>query len=135
MTMDHVWSPAKLLYCFQNTTTEENCAFIIISEISSVLVCQSGFALEIFIIVDEIDLHAGRLYGCDLDYQRMVVVVNDEVHARETYHFVQLVPPFIHIAEARHEGSDLSTPFLYSLRQVSADHAHVTFGQVWGYFL
>ena len=83
------------------------------------------FTLEEIVVVDEIDLHASRLDGCYLDDQRVISVVDDQIHSREADNLMQLVASLVDVAEFRHKRSDLATSFLNALRQVSADCSYL----------
>ena len=77
-------------------------------------------SLEEVFIVDEIYLHAGCLNGRYLNDQRVIGIINDEIHTRKPDYFVQLVAAFINATELGHESPNFTTAFLYALRQVSA---------------
>lgn len=79
------------------------------------------------VVVDKVNLHAGRLYGSYFNDKRMVGIVNDKVHAGETYHFVQLVSALVDVSPFGHKRSDFSAFFLDCLRQVSANKGHFGF--------
>ena len=56
----------------------------------------------------------------DLDHQRAVHVIDDDIHSREADDLVELVGPFIDAAVARHEGTDFLFILLYPLRQIAS---------------
>lgn len=72
--------------------------------------------VEVVIVVDEVYLHTCRLDRGNLDDERVIGIVNDEVHAGESYHFMQLVSAFVDISPFGHKRSDFSAFFLNSLR-------------------
>ena len=57
----------------------------------------------------------------DLDHERTVHIVYDDIHSGESDDLVQLVFPFVNASIARHEGADFLLPFLNALRKVSSD--------------
>ena len=75
--------------------------------------------------VDKIDLHPGCLNGGDLDDQRVIVVVDYQIHTGKTDHFVELVSTFVYVSETWHEGTDLFSPFLNPLRQISSNFGNL----------
>ena len=89
---------------------------------------------EVIIVIDEIDLHPGRLDAGYLDDERMIGFVDDEVHSRQADHLVQLVAAFVNGSETGHEGADLVARILDSLRQITSNHSHTRFWHVWLHF-
>ena len=85
---------------------------------------------EEVVVVDEINLHPRLLDGGHLDNERVVGVVDDEVHAREANHLMELVPPLVDDAVAGHENPDFLPAFLCGLGQITTDEAHWRFRQI-----
>ena len=119
--MDDVRSPSELLDCLKHTAGKEYGPFPIVLEELAVLVAIYALAMEIVLIVNEIDLHSCSGYGGNLDYKRPVYIVDDDVHTGESDDLVQLVFPFVNAPIAWHEGPDFLLPFLNALRKVSSD--------------
>lgn len=65
----------------------------------------------------------------------MVVVIDDDVHAAETNHFVELVAPFVYGSEFGHEGSDFEASFLHSLRERASEFCSLSRGDIGSDFL
>ena len=55
----------------------------------SILIADRGFPLEEILVVNKVNLHPGRLNGCYLNDQRMVRVVNNKIHTRQTDNSLQ----------------------------------------------
>ena len=92
---------------------------------------QHSLALEVLVVVDKVDLHARRWNGRYLDDERMVRVVNQEVHAGKTNHLVKLVTALVNFAKTRSENANLSSLLMHCLREISAYRAHLGRGQEW----
>ena len=60
-------------------------------------------------------------------FKRVVGIIDDKIHAGETYHFMQLVSAFIDVSPFGHKCSDFSAFFLNCLRQISAHKGHFGF--------
>jgi len=116
VTVNHVRYPAKLLDGFHHTANEEDTSFIVVLILLPLFINKRFPVLEIILIVNEIDLHPCRLNGGNLDDERMVGVIDDEVHAGETNYFVKLIAAFVDVAIFRHESAYLFSFFLYGLR-------------------
>ena len=125
--MDDVRTPTQFLDCFQYTACIENSACIVVFIFNAVLINHLQAVLKVIVVVDKVNLHAGRLYGSYFNDKRMVGIVNDKVHAGETYHFVQLVSALVDVSPFGHKRSDFSAFFLDCLRQVSANKGHFGF--------
>ena len=80
------------------------------------LVHHSFATMEQIIIVYEINLDTRGLNRCHLDQQRMIGLLDDEVHTRKTNHFVQLIAPLIDLAELGHKRTRLIAMGLKILR-------------------
>ena len=64
-----------------------------------------------------VDLQPGTGERCDLDDQRVVIVIDDDVHAGQTHHLMQAVPAFVDAAKTRHQYTDLHPIVLGEQRQ------------------
>ena len=101
--MNDVRCPAQLLDGFEDSAGEEYRALGIVSEECAVVVATQLFSLEIILIVTELHLDACSRYGRNLDYERPVYIIDDDVHAREPYNLVKLVFALVDTAVAWHE--------------------------------
>ena len=81
LTMDDVGHPTQLLNRLQDASGKEDRTFAIVVVILSLLVLLHQTLAEVIVVVDEIDLDLGRLDGGYLNDQRMVCIIDDEVHA------------------------------------------------------
>ena len=113
-------TPAKLLHCLQHTAGIENGTFVIVGIFVSFLISYHLAVKEIVIVVDEVHLHACRLDGSDFDNQRMIGVIDDQIHARKADNFVKLVSSLIDISPLGHKGANLTAFFLNVLWKFSA---------------
>ena len=86
--MDDVWGPTLFLHGLEHAACKEDCTLAIVGIFLAFLVFHHSPLLEVIFIVDEIYLNTGNGYRGNLDDQRMVGIVDDEVHSRETDHFV-----------------------------------------------
>ena len=125
MTVDKVWTPAQLLYRLQHAAGIEDDTLIVVFVIHAILVHHLQTVLEVIVIINEIDLHTGRLDGSHLDNQRMVGIINDQIHTREADHLVQLVAAFVDGTPLGHEGAYFATVLLNSLRQCAAQQRYL----------
>ena len=133
--MYYLGTPAQFLYGLKDTACKENGALVVVAVVIAVGIACHETVVEIVVVVNEVYLHAGCLQRCHLDDQRVVSVVNDEVHARQTDNFVQLVTSFIYVAPFGCEDSDLLAKVLCCLWQVEAYACHRRFGDKWSDFL
>ena len=96
----------------QHAFGKEYAAFVAVAEHSAL--CLFPFmAAEILFVVDEIHLKPFPRDRCDFDDQRLVDVIDYQVHPRKADHFVQLMPALVDIAVARHEDTHLAPRFLH----------------------
>ena len=108
--------PAQFLDRFEHAAREEDGALVVVGE-PPCIVGKHRLAREIVVVVD---LHAGGRDRRHLDDELMVVIVDDQVHARKPDHLVKLVPPFVDATVTRHERPDLVSPLLHRLHQLPA---------------
>ena len=120
MTVDDVRRPAQLAHGFQHTAGEEDGAFVVVGHQFFLGIEPGHLFLEEVFVVDEIHLHPCGGDGSDLDDQRMVRIVDVEVHPAQTNHLMKLVPAFIDYAETRHEDTDFTTALVDALWDDSA---------------
>ena len=119
--MYHVRSPSELLHGLKYTACEEDRSLAVVLEEVSVIVAIDAFSVEIILIINKIHLHPGCRDRCNLDYERSVHVVDDDVHSGKADNLMKLVLSFVYAAIARHERTDLLLSFLNALRQVSSN--------------
>src|SRR5512135_230971 len=119
--MNNVGGPSQFLHSLDHSAGKEEGTLVIIIELLAGSVSHSMFSLEIILVVDEINLHPGRLYGCDFYDQRMIGVVDDEIHPGKPDHLVQLVPSLVYAAIARHKCPNLFPSVLNSLREIPSN--------------
>ena len=108
----------------QHAAREEDTTLVVVRILYAVLIGNTLAAMEEVVVVGEIDLDASRLNRRYLDQQRMVRVVDDQVHTREANHFVQLVATLVDVSELGHEGACLKSFLLKHLRQAAIQHAY-----------
>ncbi len=135
VTMDDVRAPAQLLDGLEHAAGIEDGARVVVFILHPLVVHHLQPVLEIVVVVDEIDLHAGRLDRSHLDDERVVGIVDDKVHARQPDYLVQLVPAFVDVPPLGHERPDFSSPFLNGLRQAPAHARHLGLGHIRSNFL
>lgn len=121
LAMDDIRRPAKLLDGLKHTLAEEDGTLIVVFEERAVVVVVDGLAVEVIFVVKEVHLHLGLRNGCDLDNQRVVVVVDRNVDTRKPDHFVQAVPAFIDHTEPRYQNADFMVLLLDGLRQKASN--------------
>ena len=110
--MDEVRLPSQFSHGFEGAASEEEDAFVVVGIEFTIFVEEAFVVGEIFLVVDEVDLHACRGDRADLDDELVVGVVDDKVHAREADDLMELVFAFVNIAETRHENSNFASFFL-----------------------
>jgi hypothetical protein len=128
----HRRGPAQFLDRFQYAAGEKDGPFVVVLKVVVRAVGQHRLAREVVVVVDEINLYARRGYRRHLDNQLVVVVVDDEVHARQPDNLMQLVPALVDAAVAGHEGADLVPAFLHCLRQRTAKPGTLRFWKIGG---
>ncbi len=62
VTMHNVRSPPEFLYGFNYAPGEEQCALVVVFKFTAGRIADYMLSLEIVVIVNEINLHPGRLY-------------------------------------------------------------------------
>src|ERR1700749_5079769 len=75
MAMNYIGRPAKFLYNFQCTFTEENKALGVIVEEKLLFISEHRFSLKEIFIVHEIHLQARVWQRSHLDQQRMIFFI------------------------------------------------------------
>ena len=135
IAMNDIGGPAEFFHCFNHSAGKENGALVVVGRILSSFICKGILALEEILIINKIDLHASGLDRSHFNYQRMVGIVDYQVHTRKADNFVQLIAALVDATETRHERSNFLTFFLDTLGKVPADEAHMAFLQVGGDFL
>ena len=104
LSVNHVRSPSELLYGLEYSSCKEDGPLSVVAEEFTILVAVDTLSVEVILVVNEIDLHACCRNRCNLDYERSVYIVDDDVHSRKTDHFMELIFPFIYTSVPRHEG-------------------------------
>ena len=77
----------------------------------------------------------GLLQGRHLNNQRVVGIIDDDVHARQPDHLVKLVATLGNHSILGHESALFNSLFLNTLRQYSSDLGQTALGYVWSNFL
>jgi len=136
VAVDDVGRPVLLLHRLDDATVEENGTVVVVLAKVALLVVHEVFLLrEEVVVFDEINLHPCLLDGGHFDDERIVSVVDDEVHSRKADDLVELVAPVVDDTIAGHENADFLAAFLGGLGQVTPDEAHRGFRQIGGDFL
>ena len=117
-------APTQFLYCLKNAACKEDGALVVVAVVVAIGVAGHLTIVEIVVVVNEIDLHSGRLQRCHLDDERVVCVIDDKVHARQAYYLVQLVASLVYVAPLWGENPDLLAHVLCCLWQVAANGGH-----------
>ena len=131
MAVDDVGRPIEFLHRFDDATGKEDTAIVVVVAKHAFFVIHQVLLLrEEIVVVDEINLHPRLLDGGHFDNQRVVRIIDDEVHAREANHLVELVAAFVDDTVTRHEDSDFLTAFLCGLRKIATNEAHRRFRQI-----
>ena len=81
VAMDNIRAPAELFYRFQYASAKEYSAVVVILEKLLLGVPEGGFTLKIFLVINKINLHSGRLYGSYLNDERVIAVFDYQVHS------------------------------------------------------
>ena len=113
--MDDVRRPVQLLDGFNNSFGKENRPFVIVREQIPVLIGKNRLSPKIFLVVNEVDLHALLGDRGHFDDQGHVHVVDDQIHSRQTDYLVQLMSPLIDHSKSRHEHPNLGTLVMHLL--------------------
>jgi hypothetical protein len=119
--VDHVGHPAEFADGLDDAAGVELAALDVVGKFLTVGVGVEEAAREVVVVVNEVDLHTCCLNGSHLDDERMVRVIDDQIHARETDDLMQLVATFVDHTESGHEGTNLVTGFLYALGKLASD--------------
>ena len=106
-------------------TDEEDAPLVVVCKKGPVGIFEHRLALEIGLVVDEVDLNARGRNGGDLDDERVICVVHGQVHARESDDFVELVSAFVDFAKAGGKHPDLTSLLMHPLRKIPAHTAHL----------
>ena len=133
--MNHIGHPTQFLHGLEYTARIKYGTLGIVCVLRSVLIGAHLSFVKIIIVVDEIDLNASGLNGSHFDDERVIGLIDDDVHSRQANHFVQLVTALVDIAPFRHKRADLVSTFLNALRQLATDRGHLRLGNVRYHFL
>ena len=98
-----------LLDSFQYAAGKEDTALVVVGILYAVLVGYALATVKEVIVIGEVDLDTGRLNRRYLDEQRMIRIVYDQVHTRESDYFMQLVATFVDIAKLGHKVARLES--------------------------
>jgi hypothetical protein len=110
MTMYHVGRPSEFTNGFYGSFTEKNHSVLVIIIEFSGLVLKHEFSLEEFFIIQKIYLEPGSWQRSNFDDQRVIVIIDDDIHTGQPDDFVKTMPPFIDAPEARHQY-----PYLHAI--------------------
>ena len=103
LTVDYVRGPALFLHSFKYSACKEYSSFSVIAEEFSLLVAIDAFAMEVILVVNEVDLHPCGRDGRNLDDKRSVHIVYHYVHSGKSDNLMKLVLSFVDASIARHE--------------------------------
>ena len=135
MAVDNVRCPTQFFDGFQHTARKENHAVVVVAEFFAIGINGRAAPTEIVVVVDKIDLHACRWQRGNFDNQRMVAVVDYQVHAGQALYLVQLIATLVDYAVTRHKNADFTTLLLHILRQFATHTRHYRFRQIRHQFL
>ena len=107
--VNYVRLPAELFNRLDDGFAEKQRARTIVVVKGALGVFPGALALEVLLVINEVDLNLGSRNGCNFNDQRLVVVVNDHVDSAQTNDFVKLVAAFVDNTESGHEGANLMT--------------------------
>ena len=79
--MDYVWCPSELLDSLEYASCKEDGSLAIVLEELSVLVAIYLLSVEIVLVVNEVHLHPCSRNRRNLDYERPVDIIDDNVHS------------------------------------------------------
>src|SRR3712207_9110372 len=125
MTVDDVGAPAQFFHRFQHASGIEYSATVVVVIFHTVFIYYLQSVLKVVVIIYEIYLHAGRLDRSHFDDERMIGVIDNQIHARQTNHLMELIPAFIDISPFGHKSSDFTAFFLNCLWKVSTYIGHL----------
>ena len=91
------------------------------------------FSFEIILVIDKIDLQPGCCDRCDFDDEGAVDISDDDIHAGEPDHFMELVFPLVDAAVTGHERPDLMPEFLDSVGKIPAKLRYFVFRDIGEY--
>ena len=80
--------------------------------------------MEQILVINKIHLNTCRLDTGNLDEQRMIGIVDRQVHARQTNYIMQLMAALVDLTELRHERTRLEPACLTYLRQDTIEQAN-----------
>ena len=136
MAVNDVGRPVEFFHRFNHATREEHTTEVVVLAENAVVVADLVlFLRKKIVVVDEVNLHPRLLNRCHFDDERVVGVVDDEVHTRQANHLMQLVATLVDGAITGHEDTDFLAALLRGLGQVTANEAHLRFRQIGGDFL
>ena len=122
--MYYIGSPPELLDRLKNTACKEYGPFAVVFVEISVLIVIDVLPVEIVLVVNEIDLHSRRQKGGHLDNERMVCIINNQIHTRQAYDLVKLIATLVDATVFRRKCSYFKFFAMNSLRDVTAKHRH-----------
>ena len=113
--LNDVRHPTHLADRLDDGTHKEHAALVIVIRRTVHLQLIDATAGKIILVIDEIDLEMGLLQGCHLDDQRVIGIIDDDIHAGQTDHLVQLVTALGYHTILGHERAFLDALFLDTL--------------------
>src|SRR5690606_32160902 len=102
-------NPVKFLDGFDDTSREENGAFIIINKSISFVISIKLLSLEILIIINKINLKSFAWQRSYFYNQRLVKIINNNVHPGKTNHLMKLKFTFADLAKSWHKNAYIVT--------------------------
>ena len=111
---------------FKDASGKEDGALIIVGNKLVFGIKPRDLLFEIVLVVYEIDLHPGRGNGSHLDDQRVICVIDVEVHSAQADDLMQLVTALIDNTKTRHKHTDFAAALMNALGNLPCCPADVT---------
>ena len=125
--MDDIRRPAQFAYRFQDAAGKEDGALVIVGHELVLGVIPRDLLFEVVLVVNEVHLHPRGGDGSHLDDERVIGVIDIQVHSAQADNLVQLVPALIDDAETGHEHPDFASPLVNPLGNLPAGLADGAF--------
>ena len=127
MAVNDVWCPRQFANSLENAAGKEDGPFIVVGHKLVFGVIPSHLLFEVVLVVDEVNLHPCRWDGGHFDDERVVGVVDVEVHSAKTDDLVKLVTAFIDDTKTGHKHADFAASFVDALGDLPGGFTDVAF--------
>ena len=111
--MDNIGAPIEFFYRFKDSFGKKNSPFVAIGENALFLLFFTSLSAKIFVVINKIDLKAFFGHRSYFNDQRLIDIIDHQVHTGKPDHFVQLMAAFVDTTVPGHEYPHFTSFFLH----------------------